>query len=203
MQADCLKNMADLELRAGEVAEATTLLREALGLSTQAGNVTLIDSLGVCGHLCAQTQRWAEALTLWAAMAACERQTGLPEVPQDAARRAEPVSKARRALGPASAAAAAENRGAAMTLATAVDYAALLAAQDPGKPPPAPGLPQLSPRERELVTLVARGHTDTQIAGQLYISVRTVRTHLDRIRDKTGCRRRADLTRLALNAGLV
>ena len=38
---------------------------------------------------------------------------------------------------------------------------------------------------------------------ELYISVRTVTSHLDRIRDKTGCRRRADLTRLALSAGLV
>jgi DNA-binding CsgD family transcriptional regulator len=67
----------------------------------------------------------------------------------------------------------------------------------------APGLDALSPRERELLTLVARGHTDAQIAEQLHISVRTVSSHLDRIRDKTGCRRRADLTRLALNAGLV
>jgi DNA-binding CsgD family transcriptional regulator len=33
--------------------------------------------------------------------------------------------------------------------------------------------------------------------------VRTVGSHLDRIRDKTGCRRRADLTRLPLQAGLV
>jgi DNA-binding CsgD family transcriptional regulator len=61
----------------------------------------------------------------------------------------------------------------------------------------------LSRRERELVTLVARGHTDAQIASQLTISVRTVSSHLDRIRDKTGCRRRAGLTRLALGAGLV
>ena len=61
-----------------------------------------------------------------------------------------------------------------------------------------PGQGKLSARERELVTLVARGRTDTQIAEQLCISVRTVRSHLDRIRDKTGCRRRADLTRLAL-----
>jgi DNA-binding CsgD family transcriptional regulator len=191
--------MADLELRAGQVTEATTLLREALGLATEAGTVTLIDCLGVCGHLCAQTERWAEALTLWAAMAACERQAGLPEVPQDAARRTEPLSKAHRALGPVRAQAAGE-RGAAMTLATVVEFAGLLAAEDPWRPRPAPGLPQLSARERELV---AQGHTDTQIAGQLYISVRTVRTHLDRIRDKTGCRRRADLTRLGLNAGLV
>ena len=66
-----------------------------------------------------------------------------------------------------------------------------------------PGLGTLSARERELVALVARGRTDTQIAEQLYISIRTVRSHLDRIRDKTGARRRADLTRLALSAGLV
>jgi DNA-binding CsgD family transcriptional regulator len=73
-------------------------------------------------------------------------------------------------------------------------------------PPPAqapPGLTKLSARERELVTLVASGRTDTQIAQQMYISVRTVRSHLDRMRDKTGCRRRADLTRLALQAHLV
>jgi hypothetical protein len=37
----------------------------------------------------------------------------------------------------------------------------------------------------------------------LFISVSTVRSHLDRIRDKTGYRRHADLTRLALQAGLV
>ena len=66
-----------------------------------------------------------------------------------------------------------------------------------------PGSGILSARERELVTLVARGVTDAQIAEQLYISIRTVRSHLDRIRDKTGCRRRADLTRLALSAELV
>jgi DNA-binding CsgD family transcriptional regulator len=53
------------------------------------------------------------------------------------------------------------------------------------------------------VTLVAQGRTDAQIAAQLYITMRTVGSHLDRVRDKTGCRRRADLTRLALNAGLV
>jgi DNA-binding CsgD family transcriptional regulator len=62
---------------------------------------------------------------------------------------------------------------------------------------------QLSPREHELVTLVARGGTNAQIAIQLYISIRTVGSHLDPIRDKTGCRRCTDLTRLALQAGLV
>jgi DNA-binding CsgD family transcriptional regulator len=50
---------------------------------------------------------------------------------------------------------------------------------------------------------VAQGRTDAEIAGKLFISVRTVRTHLDRIRDKSGCRRRADLTRLALQEGII
>jgi DNA-binding CsgD family transcriptional regulator len=72
-----------------------------------------------------------------------------------------------------------------------------------GQPVARPRLTRLSPRERELVTLVAQGRTDAQFAGQLFISVRTVRTHLDRIRDKSGCRRRADLTRLALQEGII
>jgi DNA-binding NarL/FixJ family response regulator len=89
-----------------------------------------------------------------------------------------------------------------MTLQAADEYAALLATPSPQQPE-TPSLNQLSARERELITLVAQGRTNAQIAAQLYISVRTVSSHLDRIRDKTGCRRRADLTRLALTAGLV
>jgi DNA-binding NarL/FixJ family response regulator len=42
-----------------------------------------------------------------------------------------------------------------------------------------------------------------QIAAQLYISIRTINSHLDRIRDKTGCRYRADLIRLVLATDLV
>jgi predicted ATPase/DNA-binding CsgD family transcriptional regulator len=202
LQAECLTTMVDLELRAGHAAEATARLAEALGLATRAGTLVLLDCLEVGAHLCAQTQRWAQALTLWAAAVACQRNIGMPDIPQEVAHRAGPLGKARQAVGPA-AAQAAEDRGAAMTLATAIDFATLLAAEDPGQPSPVPGLPQLSAREQQLVTLVAQGHTDAQIAAQLYISVRTVRSHLDRIRDKTGCRRRADLTRLALTAGLV
>jgi DNA-binding CsgD family transcriptional regulator len=79
----------------------------------------------------------------------------------------------------------------------------LLTVPGPEQPQAPAGLGMLSERERELVTLVAQGRTNAQIAAQLYISVRTVSSHLDRIRDKTGCRRRAELTRLALTADLV
>ena len=83
-----------------------------------------------------------------------------------------------------------------MRLATAAECALMLT--DPSPPQPAaPGSGQLSARERELVTLVAQGRTNAQIAAELHISVRTVGSHLDRIRDKTGYCRRVDLTRLA------
>jgi DNA-binding CsgD family transcriptional regulator len=61
----------------------------------------------------------------------------------------------------------------------------------------------LSRREEEVVSLLAAGLTDGQIGQNLYISLNTVHSHLDRIRDKTGSRRRADLTRLAVQMGLV
>jgi DNA-binding NarL/FixJ family response regulator len=66
-----------------------------------------------------------------------------------------------------------------------------------------PEVRDLSDRERAVLSLVARGRTDHQIALRLGIGVSTVRSHLDRIRDKTGQRRRADLTRFALEHGLV
>jgi DNA-binding NarL/FixJ family response regulator len=61
----------------------------------------------------------------------------------------------------------------------------------------------LSQREREVLRLVAEGERDQDIAGRLTLSIKTVQSHLTRIRDKTGMRRRADLTRLAIEKGLL
>ncbi len=203
-QADFLWLTALLDHQAGRLADAGMHLQEAIELASRIGDgVRLIDCLDSCGHLCAATGRRAEAITIWAARTTCQQRTGLTvNLPQDERRRREPMRKAAQALGPARTQAA-EERGAAMTLVTAAEFATMLTAprSQQAQAPLGPG--RLSARERELVTLVARGRTDTQIAAQLYISVRTVRSHLDRIRDKSGCRRRADLTRLALQTGLV
>jgi DNA-binding NarL/FixJ family response regulator len=64
-------------------------------------------------------------------------------------------------------------------------------------------LPALSEREREVLALLAAGERDHDIAEELGISVRTVRSHLDRIREKTGRRRRPDLTRYAIEEGIL
>ena len=60
----------------------------------------------------------------------------------------------------------------------------------------------LSPREHEVLRLVAMGLTDIQIAESIYVSPRTVQNHLARIRDKTGVRRRGALTRWAVQHGI-
>ena len=199
-QALCLGLMADMDQRAGRIPQAGAHLREALELTTRMGDpLRLLNCLDTCGHLCAATQRWAGAVTVWAAYGAQSETHGFTDLPQDAQRRDAPLREARHALGPGGTRAA-ERRGAAMTPATAAELVTMLTAAEPQD---APAAARLSRRERELVTLVAQGYTNAQIAAQLYISARTVGSHLDRIRDKTGCRRRADLTRLALQAGLV
>jgi predicted ATPase/DNA-binding CsgD family transcriptional regulator len=207
-QGESLLTLALLDLYAGRLAGAHAHLREVLELFAQTGaSLLLINSLDLCGDLCAATQRWREAITVWAAEAAVRRGTWLHGESQadgspGEAYHQESLHKAREAVG-LDGARAAEERGAAMTLATAAEYALLLVAEQPGEPAAAPVLQQLSTRERELVALVAQGRTNAQIATHLSISVRTVRSRLDRIRAKTGGRRRADLTRLALQADLV
>jgi predicted ATPase/DNA-binding CsgD family transcriptional regulator len=197
--------MAELDLEAGQLADACAQLAAALKLATRMRDqLGLWDCLHIGAKLLAASRRWPEAVTAWAAHSAVTQDSGLSDGPRSARQREELLEEAARELGPGELRAAHE-RGAAMPLETAAELLLLLTetgllAQAAASPA---GLPELSAREQELVVLVARGRTDAQIAGQLYISVSTVRSHLDRIRDKTGCRRRADLTRLALRAGLA
>jgi DNA-binding CsgD family transcriptional regulator/tetratricopeptide (TPR) repeat protein len=199
-QASVMLLMADLDLRAGELAQSGRHLREAFETSLRTGPL-LPSRLDLLAHLCAARGQWAEAVTLWATFQARLDAEGTLDLPLRAQRRHEPLQRATSALGPERTRAA-QDRGAAMSVQAVIEYALMLA--DASAPGPAPtGLTQLSAREQELVTLVAGGRTDAQIATQLFISISTVRSHLDRIRDKTNCRRRADLTRLALQAGLA
>jgi len=61
----------------------------------------------------------------------------------------------------------------------------------------------LSPREVDVVRLVCSGMADQAIADELFVSVKTVHSHLDRIGQKTGHRRRPELVRFALEHGLA
>jgi two-component system response regulator NreC len=70
--------------------------------------------------------------------------------------------------------------------------------------PVADGPPDdLTEREVEVLRLIALGHTNPEIAGQLYLSVRTVESHRAHIQSKLGRTTRAELVRYALDHGLV
>ncbi|HEU0024688.1 MAG TPA: response regulator transcription factor [Thermoleophilaceae bacterium] len=61
----------------------------------------------------------------------------------------------------------------------------------------------LSPRETEVVKLIAEGHTTRDIAGMLVLSEKTVERHRANILEKLGMRDRVQLTRYAIRRGLV
>ena len=68
---------------------------------------------------------------------------------------------------------------------------------------PVRGLDQLTAREREVVSLIATGLSNEEIAGQIYVSLSTVKTHATRAMAKLGARDRAQLVVFAYQAGLV
>ncbi|MDX2648645.1 response regulator transcription factor [Streptomyces sp. PA03-1a] len=69
-----------------------------------------------------------------------------------------------------------------------------------GEPLPARAITE---REEEILKLVAEGHTSQEIAGLLFISVKTVERHRANLLQKLGLRDRLELTRYAIRAGLI
>ncbi len=79
-----------------------------------------------------------------------------------------------------------------------------LGARIAAQPAQAAGPPDdLSERELEVLRLIALGHTNTEIAEQLFLSTRTVETHRAHIQQKIRRTSRAELVRYALSHGLV
>jgi DNA-binding NarL/FixJ family response regulator len=63
--------------------------------------------------------------------------------------------------------------------------------------------PRLTEREQEVLRLLAQGCTDRQIGERIYVLIRTVQNSLTRIREKTGVRRRSELTRWAVEHAMI
>ncbi len=61
----------------------------------------------------------------------------------------------------------------------------------------------ITPREREILTLLAAGHSNRDIAGLLDLSIATIETHRKTIKRKLGLSTTAELTRIAIEHGLV
>ena len=61
----------------------------------------------------------------------------------------------------------------------------------------------MTPREREVVELLARGHSQGQIADELFITSKTVATHIQRVLAKLGVHSRAQAVAQAYRIGIV
>lgn len=70
-------------------------------------------------------------------------------------------------------------------------------------PESAPAPDVLSPREREVLELLALGHTQREVAERIGVGTKSVETYRARVAEKLGLRSRADLVRYALRHGLV
>ncbi len=76
-----------------------------------------------------------------------------------------------------------------------------LAARPSGRSPQLPD--PLSPRELDVVRAVARGRTNAEIAGELFVSLSTVKTHLTNVQAKLGARNRVEIAAWAWEHGHV
>jgi hypothetical protein len=95
-QTYCLGHQADMDRLAGRIPEGWAHLRESTQIATRVGHpLAILNCEDLGGHLCATTQRWAEAITLWAALDTHNQDGGFADVPPDAERRQAPLRKAR------------------------------------------------------------------------------------------------------------
>ncbi|MGW5513217.1 response regulator [Nocardia africana] len=71
------------------------------------------------------------------------------------------------------------------------------------RPKPAPALNALTPREREVLELIAKGMSNTEIAEALFVAEQTVKTHVSKVFSKLDLRDRAQAVVIAYESGLV
>ncbi len=132
---------------------------------------------------------------------AAQRAWGELDAPYEVARLQVAMGRACQALGDGDAASweLAAARATFERLGAAGDLASL------DTPPPRPARPAsvLTDRELEVLTLVAAGRTNREIAGELFLSPHTVRRHLQNTFAKLGASSRAEATALALQRGLL
>jgi len=200
-----LSALADVARLQGDYRRAAAQLQLSLSLYRELDSKTEIPyALEALALIAAEEGYWVQAANLWAAASAVRDSIHAHLPPSYQTDLAPTLTKARAALGE-EAFAAAWAEGRALTL----DQALALASAEPsaGARPVAAELPAravtaqahgLTPREVEVLRLVANGLTDAQIAERLVISPRTVGKHLQSIYSKLYLPGRSAATRWAI-----
>jgi non-specific serine/threonine protein kinase len=181
-----LHGLGQAAAMAGDVGEAELRFGTALKLSNEIGSNHLRGtSLRGMARAAFMRGRLARGLRLAAAATAMFPGHGGPLDRNPRQQLDGQVASARAALGPRTADVAARS-GSAMDADAAVAYA--LQVDEPSE-----GGPALSPRERQIVSLLTRGLSNKQIAEALAISERTAEGHVERTRNKIGLANRAQV----------
>ena len=204
-----LFSLGQVRLAQGDAAAAAPLLRESLVLQREAKNAWGVTvALDGLAWLAGAQGRVRRAARLLAAAQAMRGQIGVAAWHHWSADRESPAAAVRAQLGEA-AFEAEWAAGQAMSPEQAIAYA--LDPRSPDEPagegPPgrrrAAVASLLTPRERDVARLVARGLTNRQIATELIITPRTAHTHVGNILSKLGFSSRAQIAVWAAREGLL
>ena len=193
--------LADVDLNRGDHEAAQALYEKAMILLKDVGDKWWIAwCLEGMAEVAVARRRPERAVRLFGAAEALRGAIGAPRPAGFSGYCERDLASARNALDEAVFEKAREE-GWTMTQEGVVEYA--LEQMDTLTPPPSGGAGGLSPREVEVLRLVADGLTDGQVAQKLYISPRTVGQHLHSVYKKLGVPSRAAAARRAVERDLL
>ena len=191
---------AKLHARDSELDAAESQAHESLGLAREAGDqLGLVDALEVLGRLAAGQDSNKEAVRLWAAAETLREELGYVRFPVEQGPYEGAVASANQALGQDDFAAA-WAEGAKLSREEAIAYAARGRGE---RRRPTAGWASLSPSELVVVRLVGQHLSNPEIAGKLFVSRATVKTHLVHIFAKLSVGSRSALAAEAVRRGIV
>jgi DNA-binding CsgD family transcriptional regulator len=194
-----LGDLGDVARDQGDAAHAARYYRESLRRAWARGDKRVIaETLEGVAWAAAVSDRAPVAARWFAAAARLRELSGVTT--------RFPVNQAPYERGLAAACAALGDETFAATWAAGWELPlaeVVAAALDPATAPVAAPRSPLSPRETEVLRLVATGLPDREIAAALFLSVRTVEAHVARILDKLGVRTRTAAVAVALAAGIA
>jgi ATP/maltotriose-dependent transcriptional regulator MalT len=204
-----LDNLGWAALLQGDQARARSYYEEGLTICKELGDKTIAsESLEGLACISASEGEAERAAKLFCAAQALSEAVGLHHTPEQAALREPYLATTRSQLGEV-AWEEALAQGRAVELEEAIEYAIsdkpsvttfYSTTEQPSAPEHSAGL---TPREAEVLGLVATGMTNAQVAQRLFLSPRTVQRHLNSVYRKLGVSSRAAATRLALEHGLL